>query len=136
MKGTVKREVSPSHKEAMAAGRSRGRAVKSYLEALETNKPKRGRKRNPDAMRRRIEVIDAEIANVDPLKRVTMAQERIDLERDLVTLDDKVDMKALEAAFVEVAKDYSTSKGLTYAAWREAGVAPDVLKKAQISRSS
>ena len=41
----AKRQVSDSHKKAMAQGRTEGRAVKNYLTALEENKPKRGRKR-------------------------------------------------------------------------------------------
>ena len=41
----------------------------------------------------------------------------------------------LEAGFVAVAKLYSERKGLTYAAWREAGVDARVLKQAGISRS-
>jgi len=36
---------------------------------------------------------------------------------------------------VEVAKSYSSRKGISYAAWREVGVEPAVLKKAGISRA-
>ena len=45
------------------------------------------------------------------------------------------DIGELEAGFVAVAKSYSERKGLTYAAWREAGVDARVLKQAGITRS-
>jgi hypothetical protein len=46
-----------------------------------------------------------------------------------------VDLGALESGFVKAAKGYSTRKGISYAAWREAGVDPAVLKQAGISRN-
>jgi hypothetical protein len=49
-------------------------------------------------------------------------------------LDTKVDLSALEAAFVKTAGAYSDRKGISYAAWRELGVPADVLKRANISR--
>ena len=47
-KGTM----SDEHKAALAEGRNQGRAVRRYLEALEQNKPKRGRKRTADSVQR------------------------------------------------------------------------------------
>lgn len=131
-----KREMSDSHKQAMAAGRTQGRAVKAYLTALESNRPKRGRKRTPDSINRRLEAISETFEDAEPLKKLALAQERMDLERELRALDEKVDLSKLESEFVKVAKDYSASKGLTYDAWRQVGVAPEVLKKAGISRSA
>jgi uncharacterized protein YicC (UPF0701 family) len=131
-----KREMSPAHKEAMAAGRSMGRTVKAYLTALESNRPKRGRKRTPESINRRLDAITESFDDAEPLKRLALAQERMDLERELRSMEDKVDLSALEADFVKVAKDYSASKRLTYEAWRQVGVSPEVLKKAGIGRSS
>ncbi len=51
--------MSDAHKAALAEGRAQGRAVRNYLEALEAHKPKRGRKRTPDSMKRRLAKIDA-----------------------------------------------------------------------------
>jgi uncharacterized protein YicC (UPF0701 family) len=131
-----KREMSPAHKEAMAAGRTMGRTVKAYLNALESNRPKRGRKRTPDSIKRRLDAINETFEDAEPLKRLALAQERMDLEKELRSMESKVDVTSLEAEFTKVAKDYSASKGLTYDAWRQVGVAPEVLKKAGISRSS
>ena len=42
--------------------------------------------------------------------------------------------EALETAFIAVAGPYSERKGLSYAAWREVGVQPRVLRAAGIPR--
>ncbi len=43
-------------------------------------------------------------------------------------------MGALEAAFIEAAGPHSRRKGISYDAWRAAGVEPRVLKSAAIGR--
>ena len=53
-----------------------------------------------------------------------LIQERIDLQAELAVADDKVDIAALESAFIAAAKPYSDRKGITRAAWREVGVVP------------
>ncbi|MCB0994059.1 MAG: hypothetical protein KDB21_03130 [Acidimicrobiales bacterium] len=128
--------LTPEHKAALAEGRSQSRAVKHYLEALEATKPKRGRKRSPDAIKSRLEKLEDEIDAADPLKRLQLIQERMDLETELASEDDAVDLAELEAGFVAVAAGYGRRKGISYAAWRELGVSAAVLKQAGISRSA
>ncbi|MDQ6796418.1 MAG: hypothetical protein M3011_00095 [Actinomycetota bacterium] len=128
------RSMSDEHKAALAEGREQGRAVRRYLEALEAHKPRRGRKRNPDNIARRLERIDEELPGADPLSRVHLRQERIDLERELSAGSQKVDLEGLEAEFVSAAGPYSLRKGISYDAWREVGVEPRVLKAAGIGR--
>ena len=53
--------MSQAHKDALAIGREEGRAVRRYLEALEAHKPKRGRKRNPDTIEKRLQQIEDKI---------------------------------------------------------------------------
>jgi hypothetical protein len=65
-----------------------------------------------------------------------LAQERRNLEAELEAMSKQVDISSLEDAFVKVAKSYSESKKLSYAAWRDVGVQPAVLKRAGISRAS
>lgn len=127
--------MSDEHKAALAEGRNQGRAVRLYLEALEAHKPKRGRKRTPDSIKKRLDRINSELQTADPLKRVQLYQERIDLEAELQAGETKVDLSALEKGFVEAAAPYSERKGISYAAWRELGVEAAVLKRAGISRS-
>ena len=49
-----KTKMTDEHKQALAEGRELGRAVRDYLEALEAHKPKRGRKRTPDSVKKRL----------------------------------------------------------------------------------
>ena len=128
--------MSDAHKQALALGREQGRIVRSYLEALEAHKPKRGRKRTPESMQKRLTDIETKLATADALTRLQLVQERIDIQHELETKSEPVDLTALEAEFVGVAADYGARKGISYAAWREAGVDPAVLKKANIGRSS
>ena len=126
----AKTPMSDAHKQALADGRTQGRAVRNYLEALESHKPKRGRKRTPDSIGRRLARIDEELESADPMKRLTLVQERLDLLDELAALETVVDMSALEAEFVEYAWSYSQSKGITRAAWRSVGVPASVLNAA------
>jgi hypothetical protein len=128
--------MSDEHKAALAEGRNQGRSVRRYLEALDTHKPKRGRKRTSDSMQKRLARIDVELADADPLKRLQLIQERLDLSAELARADTKVDLTELEQEFVSAAAAYSARKGISYAAWRELGVEAAVLKRAGISRSS
>ncbi|MDQ1403537.1 MAG: hypothetical protein QOG03_1853 [Actinomycetota bacterium] len=127
--------MTAEHKEALAVGREQGRAVRRYLEALETHRPKRGRKRTPDSIKKRLAAIDTQFAEADALTRLHMTQERIDLSAELEQLQQPaVDISALEEGFVKTARDYGSRKGISYAAWRDVGVDPTVLKKAGIRR--
>jgi len=128
--------MTDEHKAALAKGRAEGRVVRAYLEALRANRPKRGRKRTPDSIKARLETIEDELPNAAPVDELLLVQERRDLEAELEQLKQKVDLSGLEDEFVQVAKSYSDSKQLSYAAWREVGVPPAVLKRAGISRSS
>jgi len=127
--------MSNAHKAALAEGREQGRAVRRYLEALEATKPRRGRKRTPAKMEKRVIAIDEALATADPLSRVHLVQERFDLQAHLANGENQIDLSALEAEFIDAAAAYSERKGISYPAWREVGVPPRVLKEAGISRS-
>jgi len=131
---TAKKKMSDAHKKALAEGRKLGQSVREYLEALDENRPKRGRRRTPDSIQKRLDAIGDRLKAARPLERVQLAQERIDLRAELEKLGTKVDLSKLEERFVKAAKDYAERKGISYAAWREAGVPAEVLKRAGISR--
>lgn len=127
--------MSEEHKAALAKGRMEGRVVRDYLEGLRATKPKRGRKRTPDSIKKRLEAVDAELTSATPIEELLLVQERRNLEAELAAKSDTIDMDALEADFVEVAKSYSDSKSISYASWRDVGVSANTLKNAGISRS-
>lgn len=130
-----KTEMSVEHKEALAQGRREGAAVRRYLEAIEATRGKRGRKRTPDSVQRRIKAIDSELETADALQALLLRQERKDLDVELKRLSTKVDLKALEKGFIKAAAPYGTRKGIDYSTWRDAGVEPSVLAKAGIKRT-
>jgi len=129
--------MSAAHKAALAQGRTQGRAVRVYLEALDASRPKRRRKRTPESIEARLAKVVAEIPDAPPVQRLQLVQERMDLEAELTAASaPSVDLEALEKEFVDAAKGYSQRKGISYAAWREAGVPAATLKAAGISRGS
>ena len=128
--------MSAEHKAALAEGRSQGRAVREYLEALEANRPKRGRKRTPDSIKKRLNTIENELPSADKLHALHLRQERRDLQQELTTMGSTVDLAGVEKEFIAAAKSYGERIGISYATWREAGVSPSVLRQAGISRSS
>ena len=126
--------MTKAHKQALAAGRAEGKIVRDYLEALKRTKPKRGRKRTPESIKRRLNTIKNEFENVDAVTQLKYAQERLDLAIELAELTAKVDIAPLEKAFVKIAKGYGERNGITYSAWREIGLDATVLKKAGVTR--
>jgi hypothetical protein len=132
----TKTPMSDEHKAALAEGRNQGRAVRRYLEALEDNRPKRGRKRTEDSVARDLARTEEELDTADALRRLELIQRRLDLQVELERMGTTVDLSALEAEFVTVAKGYAERKQISYEAWREAGVSAATLKAAGITRGT
>ena len=131
----TKSAMSQEHKKALAIGREESRAVRRYLEAIEAHKPKRGRKRTSEGIEARLQQIEDRLPTADPLTRVHLVQERLNLQNELATKEEAVDLNALEEEFIAAAKGYGERKGITYAAWRAAGVDANVLRRAGIPRT-
>jgi hypothetical protein len=129
-----KTALTDEHKDALAAGRRQGNVVRRYLEALEQNKPRRGRQVSRESLQVRHDEIETKLASANPLQRAHLIQERYNLEKRLEAGDDgtEVDLEELEEGFIEVAAEYSERKGLEYKTWREVGVSAEVLQKAGI----
>ena len=113
-------------------------AVRDYLKALEQNTPRRGRRRTTESVSRQLTALEGEMAGSSVTKRLTLIQQRIDLEADLEALSQtaSVDLSALEAGFATHAAAYGGRRGISYAAWREIGVSSPTLKSAGIRRST
>ena len=134
MAQSPKTAMSNAHKEALAQGRDESRAVRDYLEALDQHRPRRGRKRTPESINKRLVAIEQSLDSANPMQRLSLTQERMDLTAELSTLGAAVDLTGLEKGFVAVAKSYSDRKGISFAAWRELHAPADVLKRAGIVR--
>lgn len=124
--------MSSAHKKALANGRHEGRAIREYLEVIEATRPRRGRRRTPESIARRLSAIAAEFRTSDPVTRVRLIQERLNLRTELAAMKTAAEVKAAEAKFVKVARNFSERNDITYEAWREFGVSPAVLKRAGI----
>src|SRR5689334_7985542 len=127
---TKKRSMSAEHKAALAEGRNLSRSVGRYLEALEAHKPKRGRKRTPDSVKKQLAAVQESLKTAVGSRRLELIQQRRDLEVEVTGMQaGGPDLSALEKEFVKSAKSYSDRKGITYGTWREFGVPPEVLRK-------
>lgn len=133
-----KSEMTDEHKAALAVGRDQSRVVKAYLTGIDSVRPKRGRKRTPESIQARLEAIEATLPTSDPLNRLLLTQEKMDLTEELARFEDstEVDLEQLEKEFVAVAAEYSARKNITWSTWRSVGVPASVLKEAGITRAS
>ena len=86
--------MSDEHKKALAVDRDESRAIRQYLEAVEAHKPRRGRRRTVEGMQTRLERIEDELLDADPLSRVHLAQERINLHAELASRQEAVDLSS------------------------------------------
>ena len=128
--------MSDSHKAALERGRAEGRIVRDYLEALRSNKPKRGRKRTPESISKRLAKIEEELVVASAIDELQLLQERRDLQAEIAHMGGGVDLGELESAFVDVAQGYAERKGITDATWRDVGVSAATLKRAGINRGA
>jgi len=126
--------MSDEHKAALAVGRRESRAIKAFLDSLGSRKP--GRPVTGESLRQKIARLEERLENeTDALKRVDLVQRRLNAEDALAAIGGDVDAAELEKAFVGAVVGYSDRKGISYSAWREAGVSAEVLKKAGIART-
>ena len=126
--------MTPEHKAALERGRSEGRVVRDYLEALRSTKPRRGRKRTPESINKRLTSIEQSLLDATAIDELQLIQERRDLRAELESMESTVDIAALEDAFVAVAKAYGGRKGISYSSWREVGVPAATLSRSGIGR--
>ena len=133
-KAPKKKAMSTSHKNALANGRREGRIIRDYLEIVEATRPRRGRRRTPESITKRLTTIAAEIRAADPVTKVRLLQERLNLRTELASMKSKAQIAAAEARFVKVARAFSERNDISYEAWREFGVSDAVLKRAGIIR--
>jgi len=124
--------MDANHKAKLAQGRADARAVKAYLEFLEDNRPKRGRRRTKESIGARLDVINTELASASPLARLNLYQEQTDLQAELSAMEQKSDGSELKAGFVEAAGRYARSKGIGKAAFKQMGIDAATLKAAGI----
>lgn len=125
--------MSAEHKAALAQGRREASAITKYLEALGRRSP--GRRVSPESLKKRVVDLNRKLAGEsNALRAVEIRQQIIDAEQALAEADAAASVDELEGGFVAHAASYSDRKGISYAAWRQAGVPAEVLKRAGVRR--
>lgn len=128
--------MSEEHKEALAKGRRQARIVRDYMEALEWKDRANSRPDRSD-LEDKIAQLRSQIEEEeDSTSRVELVQKRLDLEEQLETIDDVPDVESREQDFIDIAREYSARKGISYMAWREVDVPASVLKEAGFRRTT
>jgi hypothetical protein len=128
--------MTDAHKSALAEGREASRHVRAYVDALETHRPKRGRKLDPASVKKRVALIDEQLKKAAGFERLNLLADREALEGKLAGSEAVVDLSELRANFVKHAKIFGQRKRISYATWRAAGVPAVDLKDAGIGRGS
>ncbi len=115
----------------------RARVVRRYLSALDARKQGRSLARTVETLHYRMHQIDTELLSADPVRRLHLTQERIDLHAEhLRLLSSKTEFAELEKAFVRVARGYGDRHEITFSAWRQVGVDAEVLAAAGITAAA
>lgn len=109
------------------------KVVRDYLKALEAG-VSAGKADVEKLAERARQLAERAEAESDPLRRLTVLQQRVEVDERLAKVEGLPDVAELAAAFVQVAHPYSQERGISYAAWREVGVPAAVLREAGIPR--
>lgn len=130
------RKMTAAHKRALAEGRTISAVVDRYLAAINTPK-RRGRKVARATLEQRLVAARSEVRTASGVEKVLAAQAVRDLTAKLAQANTAttIDVKALEVAFVKVAKQFGENRGIHYGAWRDAGVPAVVLKRAGVAQT-
>jgi hypothetical protein len=120
-----------------ANAHDRARVVRRYLSALDAQRTGRTPTKTAESLHLRMHQIDTELLSADPVRRLHLTQERIDLHAEFLRLTTgNSDISELEKAFVRVARGYSDRHGVSFSAWRQIGVDVDVLAAAGIKAAA
>lgn len=127
------RTMSDKQKASMAEGRRQSRVVETYLRFLEGSQGRK-KQRNADEIDADLVRVDNQLESAHGVDRLTLLQEREDLQRQALEAQPDND-GAIEEQFITVARSYSDRKGISYSTWREFGVSKHVLEVAGIPRT-
>lgn len=126
------KKMTPQHKAALATGRTEAHSVRAYLDALEANKPKRGRQRTPESIKKQLAEVQADLRGATGMRKLELAARRIELDNELQAKSVRSDLSELRKNFVKYAASYATRKGIPKQAFREAGVPAADIRDARI----
>ncbi len=118
----------------MAKGRTEARHVGAYLDALEANKPRRGRQRTAATIQKQLTKVQSDLRGATGMKKLELVARRIELEAELDAKQTRSDLSGLRRNFVKYAASYARRKEIPKQAFREAGVPAADIRDAGIRR--
>ncbi len=127
------KKMTPQHKAALAAGRTEAHHVRAYLNALEANKPRRGRQRTQATVEKQLEAVRADIRDATGMRKLELVTRRIELQNELQAKSAGGDLSELRKNFVKYAASYAKRKGIPKQAFLEAGVPAADIRDARIA---
>lgn len=131
-KSRKKTPMTDEHKASLASGRDQARTVAAYLEALETHKPRRGRKVTVESLQKQLDKIEADLLTAKPLERLNLLQQKKDIQTRMAGLENPAEnnIEELQANFVKVAREYAARRKIHRSTFVDVGVPATVLKEA------
>lgn len=72
-------KMTAEHKKALAQGREESRHIAANLDALDAHRPKRGRKRTPESIKKRLAEVETALPTASGIKKLDLAQTKLDL---------------------------------------------------------
>jgi hypothetical protein len=126
------KKLTPRHKAAMAKGRTEAAHVRAYLDALEANKPRRGRQRTEATIQKQLTQVRGDLRTATGMKKLELVARRMELETELGGKRTRADLSGLRKNFVKHAGSYARRKSIPKEAFREAGVPAADIRDAKI----
>jgi hypothetical protein len=127
------KKLTPQHKAAMAKGRTEARHVAAYVDALEANKPRRGRQRTEATIQKQLTQVRLDLRTATGMQKLELVARRIELEGELDAKQARSDLSGLRKNFVKHAASYAKRKNIPKQAFREAGVPAADIRDAGIN---
>ena len=131
---TAKSPMTDRAQGRPGTGTCGGPAVRDYLDALRANKPKRGRKRTPDSIKKRLAAIDDQLKTADALNELSSSRSDATSPAELDSMGTAVDV-GRRGRLRQGRRQLQRAPGdLVHRRGARSACRPPVLKRAGISR--
>lgn len=104
--------------------------IRRYFNSLDRPRTRKRKSPDVDKLHRRLDEVEGLLPSADPLRRVHLHQEQINLLRRLEEVETPVNPEEVEMKFIEYVAPWAEEKGVSWAALRAAGVPARILRQA------
>ena len=124
--------LTDAHKQALAAGREESRHVRAYLDALDSSRQRRVRRRPVAEAKAELTEVTREVESATGFRRLELISRRIELENELGSESAEAELRKLRDMFVRHAASYARRRGIPRQAFKEWGVPAADVREAGI----